>query len=171
MSGEGPNIGMLQAMDSHQDQQGVGEEEKSGFGLGHSDSIATIVYGMKWMFSFHEGAIAAYNHVLEGLISGSSLVTLFGKSGNMFGIKFFEKLAEFFSGGVEEDGGVPQEGDVHVHDEDRPDDYPHASDEMNYSAGGLHGARDYGDYHGQSFDPGPSPHVGDDHGHGREMGG
>ncbi|MCP9261716.1 hypothetical protein DINM_005049 [Dirofilaria immitis] len=57
------------------------QEGKSGFGLGHSDSVATIVDGMKWLFSFHEGAITSYSNVFEGLVSGSSLVTLFGKSG------------------------------------------------------------------------------------------
>ena len=164
---QGPNIGMLQAMDQHQDQQG----EKSGFGLGHSDSIATITDGMKWLLNFHEGAIAAYNNVFEGLVSGSSLVTLFGKSGNMFGLKILEKLTEFFGGGGEDgggEGGAPQdEGDAQGYGQERPDpsDYDHTNEGMAQSGAGLGGAHDDGDHHpSQSFDPGPSPSHGDDHG-------
>ncbi|RDD35366.1 hypothetical protein Wcon_00489 [Wolbachia endosymbiont of Cylisticus convexus] len=153
---QGPNIAEWQAQQQHQEAA----SEKSGLGLGHSDSVATIVDGMKWIFNFHEGAIAAYGNVFEGLVSGSSLVTLFGKSGNMFGIKFLESLAEYFSGGG---GGedMPSEGDGGPH----PDDYPHANNEIAHSADGLHDMHDAGDYHGQSFSPGPSPSVGDDHGH------
>ncbi|MDR2978476.1 MAG: hypothetical protein LBU56_03625 [Rickettsiales bacterium] len=163
---QGPNIAEWQAQQQHQEHQG----EKSGFGLGHSDSVATIVDGMKWLFNFHEGAIPAYCNVFEGLVNGSSLVTLFGKSGNMFGIKFLESLAEYFSGGG---GGedIPSEGMDMGHGDGgpHPDDYPHASNEMAHSAEGLHDMHDAGDYHGQSFSPGPSPSVGDDHGH--ELGG
>jgi hypothetical protein len=157
----GGNIAALQSAEGHQEAAG----EKSGFGLGHSDSIATITDGMKWFFTFHEGAIAAYNNIFEGLVSGSSLATLFGKSGNMFGIKIFEGLAGYFSGGGED------EGDAHAHGEEMPhfDDYPHASDEMSHSAGGLHRAHNEGGHHGQSFDPGPSPSVGN-HDHGHSMG-
>ncbi len=115
------------------------------------------------MFNFHEGAIAAYNNVFEGLVSGSSLVTLFGKSGNMFGIKFLESLAEYFSGGGGED--MPSEGmGMDYGDEGHhPDDYPHSNNEIAQSADGLHDMHDAGDHHGQSFSPGPSPSVGDDH--------
>ncbi|BAO99402.1 hypothetical protein [Wolbachia endosymbiont of Cimex lectularius] len=163
---QGPNIAEWQAQQQHQENQG----EKSGFGLGHSDSVATIVDGMKWLFNFHEGAIPAYCNVFEGLVNGSSLVTLFGKSGNMFGIKFLESLAEHFSGGG---GGedMPSEGMDTGHGDGvpYPDDYPHASNEMAHDAEGLHDMHDAGDHHGQSFSPGPSPSVGDNHGH--ELGG
>lgn len=155
---QGPNIAEWQAQQQHQEAA----SEKSGFGLGHSDSVATIVDGMKWMFNFHEGAIAAYNNVFEGLVSGSSLVTLFGKSGNMFGIKFLEGLAEYFSGGGGED--IPSEG-MHGDEGPHPDDYPHANNEVAHGADGLHDMQGAGDHHGQSFSPGPSPSVGDDHGH------
>ncbi|MGL9762578.1 MAG: hypothetical protein ACR5LB_10745 [Wolbachia sp.] len=163
---QGPNIVEWQAQQQHQENQG----EKSGFGLGHSDSVATIVDGMKWLFNFHEGAIPAYCNVFEGLVNGGSLVTLFGRSGNMFGIKFFESLAEHFSGGGGED--TPSEGMDTGHGDGvpHPDDYPHASKEMANDAEGLHDIHDAGDHHGQSFSPGPSsPSVGDDHGH--ELGG
>lgn len=156
----GPDTGMLQAMDQHQESA----EGKSGFGLGHSDSIATITEGLKWFFTFFEGAIAAYNNVFEGLISGASLVTLFGKSGNMFGIKIFEALAEFFSGGGEGGGeaGAPQDDGGEGHDSGN---FPHLNDQMGHDfndfGGGAHHDQDY--HQGQSFDPGPSPSVGGDH--------
>lgn len=159
---EGPNIAEWQAQQQHQEASG----EKGGFGLGHGDSVATITDGMKWLFNFHEGAIAAYNNVFEGLVSGSSLATLFGKSGNMFGIKFLEGLAEYFSGGGGDD--MPSEGMDMSHGDaggDNPEDYPHSANQMADSAEGLHGMHDDGNYQGQSFSPGPSPHVGDDHGH------
>ncbi|MCA4775349.1 hypothetical protein IHO40_04570 [Wolbachia endosymbiont of Mansonella ozzardi] len=159
---QGPNIAEWQAQQQHQEHQ----EEKSGFGLGHSDSVATIVDGMKWLFNFHEGAIPAYCNVFEGLINGSSLVTLFGKSGNMFGIKFLESLAEHFSGGGGgEDMLSEGMGMSHVDGGPHPGDYPHANNEIAHSAEGLHDMHDAGDHHGQSFSPGPSPSVGDDHGH------
>ncbi|APR98812.1 hypothetical protein [Wolbachia endosymbiont of Folsomia candida] len=166
----GPDTGMLQAMDQHQEAAG----EKGGFGLGHSDSIATITEGLKWFFTFFEGAIAAYNNVFEGLVSGSSLATLFGKSGNMFGIKIFEALAEFFSGGgggEGGDGGAPQDDGGGEHD---PSNHPNFNDQMghdfnDFAGGGAHHEQDYSQ--GQSFSPGPSPSVGDDHDHGAALGG
>ncbi|AAW70771.1 hypothetical protein EJB10_03075 [Wolbachia endosymbiont of Brugia malayi] len=161
---QGTNIAEWQAQQHHQEHQG----EKSGFGLGHSDSVATIVDGMKWLFNFHEGAIPAYSNVFESLVSGN-LATLFGKSGNMFGIKFFESLAEYFSGGDEED--MLSEGMDMAHGEDGPhqDDFPHASDQIANDADGLHNMHNAGDHYGQSFSPSPSPSVGDDHGY--ELGG
>ncbi|MDM8335784.1 hypothetical protein [Wolbachia pipientis] len=162
---QGPNIAEWQAQQQHQEQQG----EKSGFGLGHSDSVATIVDGMKWLFNFHEGAIAAYNNVLEGLVSGGNLVTLFGKSGNMFGIKILEGLAEHFSGSGGDEMPSEEMDAAHGDGVPHPDDYPYVSNEMAHSADGLDGMHDAGDYHGQSFSPSPSPSVGEDHGH--ELGG
>ncbi|NUY39246.1 hypothetical protein GO684_00620 [Wolbachia endosymbiont of Litomosoides brasiliensis] len=157
---QGPNIAEWQAQQRYQEHQG----EKSGFGLGHSDSVATIVDGMKWLFNFHEGAISAYSNVLESLVSGN-LATLFGKSANMFGIKFFESFAEHFSGRSGE--GMLSEGMDMAHGEEGPhqDDFPHASDQIANNADGLRDMRDAGDYHGQSFSPSPSPLVDDGHGH------
>lgn len=145
--------------------------EKSGFGLGHSDSVSTITEGLKWFFTFHEGAIAAYNNVFEGLVSGSSLATLFGKQGNMFGIKLLEGLAEYFSGGGEGVGEAPQDDGGEGHD---PGHYPNLNDQMghdfnDFAGGGAHHNQDY--HQDQSFSPGPSPSVGDDHDHGAALGG
>jgi hypothetical protein len=158
---QGPNIGEWQAQQQHQEAAG----EKSGFGLGHSDSVSTVVDGMKWLFNFHEGAIAAYSNVFESLVSGSSLVTLFGKSGNMLGITFLESFGEHFSGGGGED--MQSEGMDMAHGDDghHSDDYPHANNEIVHNSDGLQDMHDAGDHHGQSFSPGPSPSVGDDHGH------
>ncbi|WP_370107215.1 hypothetical protein [Wolbachia endosymbiont of Chironomus riparius] len=153
---QGSNIAGLQSQREHQASAG----EKSGFGLGYSDSPSTIVDGMKWFFNFHEGAIASYNNIFEGLVSGSSLATLFGKSGNMFGIKILNDIAEHFSGD-EGGGGEMSDNEAAAHYED----YPHANDQMEHSADGLHDAHDSGDHHGQSFDPGPSPSVGNNQGH------
>lgn len=170
---QGPNIAEWQAQQQHQEAN----QEKSGFGLGHSDSIATITEGLKWFFNFHEGAIAAYNNIFEGLIAGASLATLFGKSGNMFGIKIFEGLAEHFSGGGDGDAtgdgdhaGGAGGGDANGDEGIRPEDYPHTSDQMASNAEGLHGAHDAGEHRDQFFSPGPSPSVGDDHHHGQELG-
>ncbi len=160
---QGPNIAEWQAQQQHQEYQGG----KSGFGLGHSDSVATIVDGMKWLFSFHEGAITSYNNVFEGLISGSSLVTLFGKSGNMFDIKFLEGLAEHFSGGGGDGEGITlEETDMGYSNKgSHLDDYSNSSSEIAHSADGLHGIHNSGDYHDCSFSPSPSPSVDDDHGY------
>lgn len=144
---QGPNIAEWQAQQQHQEAAG----EKSGFGLGHSDSVSTVVDGMKWLFNFHEGAIAAYSNVFEGLVSGSSLVTLFGKSGNMFGIKLLEGLAEYFSGGGGEDMPSEEMDMAHGDDGHHSDDYPHANNEIAHNADGLQDMHDAGDHHDQSF--------------------
>ncbi|CAD7006731.1 unnamed protein product [Ceratitis capitata] len=135
---QGPNIAEWQAQQQHQEYQGG----KSGFGLGHSDSVATIVDGMKWLFSFHEGAIASYNNVFEGLAEHFS-----GRGGDGEGITLEET-----------DMGYSNKGS-HL------DDYSNSSSEIAHSADGLHGIHNSGDYHDCSFSPSPSPSVGDDHGY------
>ncbi|QKX02301.1 hypothetical protein [Wolbachia endosymbiont of Dirofilaria (Dirofilaria) immitis] len=165
MSGEaqGPNIAEWQAQQQHQEHQ----EGKSGFGLGYSDSVATIVDGMKWLFSFHEGAITSYSNVFEGLVNGSSLVTLFGKSGNMFGIKFLEDLAEHFSGENRDSESITLEGmDIGYSDKclPYPGDYPNFSNEIVHGES-LHDIYNLGNHCDPSFSPSPSPFVGDDYEH------
>ncbi|WCR53783.1 MAG: hypothetical protein PG981_000805 [Wolbachia endosymbiont of Ctenocephalides orientis wCori] len=155
---EGPNIAEWQAQQQHQEAAG----EKSGFGLGHGDFIATLVDGMKWLFNFHEGAIAAYSNVFEGLVNGSSLATLFGKSGNMFGIKFLESLAEHFSGGGDE--GSDSSSGSNEGDGIHSGDHPLTDNQIADDAAGLQGAQDLGDHQGYAS-PDPSPSRGDDHGH------
>ncbi|MCV3769464.1 MAG: hypothetical protein K0T53_01915 [Wolbachia pipientis] len=154
MSGkaQGPNIAEWQAQQRYQ------EERKSGFGLGYSDSIATIIDGMKWLFNFHEGVIAAYNNVFESLISGSSLIALFGKSDNMFGIKFLDGLAEHFSGeGEDAEGRILEGMDTSPKGEGSYfDDYPHFSNEMAYNTNGLYNMFDSGNHHDQFFSSNPS---------------
>ncbi|QKX02976.1 hypothetical protein GOY07_02035 [Wolbachia endosymbiont of Litomosoides sigmodontis] len=157
---QGPNIAEWQAQQRYQEHQ----VEKSGFGLGYSDSVATIVDGMKWLFNFHEGAISAYSNVLESLVSGN-LATLFGKSGNMFGIKFFENFAEHFSGSNGEDMLSEGMGIANSEEGLHQDDFPHASNQIANNANGLHDIHDAGNYHGQSFSPSPSPLVDDGHEH------
>ncbi|CAG5057224.1 unnamed protein product [Parnassius apollo] len=134
---QGPNIAEWQAQQHHQEAVG----EKSGFGLGHSDSVSTVVDGMKLLFNFHEGAIAAYSNVFEGLHCRT----------------FFWWRR----------GDMPSEGMDVAHGDDVPnsDDYPHANNEMAHNDDGLQDMHDAGDHHGQSFSPGPSPSVGDDQGH------
>ncbi|MGL9733150.1 MAG: hypothetical protein ACR5KW_04020 [Wolbachia sp.] len=156
-----PNIREWKSQQQHQENQ----KEKSGFGLGHSDSFATIVDGMKWLFNFHEGAISAYCNVFEGLINGSSLVTLFGKSGNMFGIKFLESLAEHFSSDGEEDMPSGEMNTSHIDEIPHSNDYPHASNEMAHDAEGFHDIHDAGNHHSQSFSPDPSSFTGNDQGY------
>ncbi|MDG7056375.1 MAG: hypothetical protein LKM44_02710 [Wolbachia endosymbiont of Meromenopon meropis] len=160
---QGPNIAEWQAQ-QHQEHQ----REKSGFGLGHGDSIATVIDGMKWLFNFHEGSIPAYCNVFESLINGSNLVTLFGKSGNMFGIKFLEGLTEHFSNdeGVG-DTSSSEEMDVGQIGDDGPhsDDYPNANNAIAHNAEGLYDMCDAGYYRGQSFSSDSSPPIVDNYGH------
>ncbi|WP_246214281.1 hypothetical protein [Wolbachia endosymbiont of Cruorifilaria tuberocauda] len=140
---------------------------KSGFGLGHSDSIATIMDGIKWLFSFHEGAISSYSNVFEGLVSGSSLVTLLGKQGNMFGIKCLEGLAEYFSHEDRSCDDMASEGiDMSCSDKNlHLDDYPNFNNEIAHNIDGLHDIHDLGNHYDSFFSPSHSPHVSNDYVH------
>ncbi|WP_168464556.1 hypothetical protein [Wolbachia endosymbiont of Ctenocephalides felis wCfeT] len=173
----GPNISEWQSMQQHQESGG----EKSGFGLGHGDFAATIVDGMKWLFNVHEGSIAAFNNVFEGLVSCSSLVSLFGlsKPDNMFGIKMFDAsgIAEYLSRYAGEGGEAPPE-DGMQHEGAQgggmegpdPNDYPHANNAMAHDAEGLHDMHNEGNYRGQSFSPGPTPGHDQGHDYGHDLG-
>ena len=159
---EGANIAELQAAEKHKESG----EGKDGFGVGFGDQYATILEGIKWwLLSWHESIISAYNNVFEGLISSGSLITLFGKQGNMFGIKILNDLVEHFSGGGDGGDSAPQDSGTNSDEHGDPESYPHFNDKMGGDFNDFaHGTHDDGYYNGKSFDPGPSPHVGDEHG-------
>lgn len=162
---QGEDVAALQSSRDHQENSG----EKSGAGLGFGDSVSTVVEGMKWFLtSSHEGAMGAYANVLSGLVDSGVLVTMFGKSGNMLGIKLLEGIEQYLSGGDGE--GMPQEQEgMHPEQEHHPDDYSHANDGIAQNANGLNDMDYSGDHHGQSYSPSPSPSVGG-HDHGHELG-
>ncbi|VVC27422.1 Hypothetical protein CINCED_3A001274 [Cinara cedri] len=149
----GSHVQSLQA----EQQQGEG---KDGFGLGLSDSIGTIGEGMGWLLNAHAGAIGAFPHVLDGLVSGNNLATIFGKSANPFGVKIFDGL---LSGGEEGDGAA-QQGEALAD----PNDFPHLNEGegMSNALNGFDGVHDAGAHHGQHTSPSPSPAVGGDRSHG-----
>ncbi|WP_395462733.1 hypothetical protein [Wolbachia endosymbiont of Cantharis cryptica] len=165
---QGPNIAEVQAHEDYKKAAG----EKSGFGLGHGDSVSTIVDGARWWFSLLEKVINAYPDILGSLFDGSSLDKIFGKPGNMFGLPILEDIEEFFSGGGGE--GVPPEGMDKAHEGPLPEDYHHTSNKMADDLDGL-GSMHYEGNHppGGPVSPGFSPSVGDDHhpDHRPELGG
>ncbi|OEY86513.1 hypothetical protein BIY23_03775 [Wolbachia pipientis] len=156
VSGEGSqglDIAALQSAREHQEAGG----EKSGFGIGYGDPYSTVLDGGKWLFCLiSEGLYAAYNNVFEAWISGCNLDGMW-KSANMLGVKFFEKIAEHFTGGGDQE--VPHydgAGDHHYN----PDDFPHADARLAHEADGLHGAHDDGYYDGRQYlSPSHSPQM------------
>ncbi|MBV0899511.1 MAG: hypothetical protein KTV77_01930 [Wolbachia endosymbiont of Fragariocoptes setiger] len=165
--GMGSNIAALQSSRDHQESSG----EKSGCGMGFGDSFATVMDGMKWSFNWHEGIIGSYNNVLEGWISGGSLITSLGKQGNMLGIKILDDLINHFSDGGEAGAAPQDDGGGPSPDYGDSDNYPHFNEKMGNDFNDFsQGANDEGYYHGRSFDPGPSPSVGNDSNHGMSLG-
>ncbi|WFW29814.1 MAG: hypothetical protein LJI21_00640 [Wolbachia endosymbiont of Menacanthus eurysternus] len=117
---QGSNVAEWQSQQQYKEYY----KEKSGFGLGYCDTATTVIDGVKWLFNTHEGMISAYCNVFESLINGSNLVTLFGKSCNMFGIKCFENLGEYFSNNINYNENY--------------EDYPYINNEIFYNAQGLY---------------------------------
>ncbi|VVC42821.1 UbiD decarboxylyase family,FMN-binding split barrel [Cinara cedri] len=137
----------LQSLQAEQ-QQGEG---KDGFGLGLSDSIGTISEGMGWLLNAHAGAMGAFPHLLEGLVSGNNLATIFGKSANPFGIKIFDRLLS----GEEEGDGAAQQGEALADPNDFP--YLNEGDGMSNALNGFDDVHDAGLHHGQNISPSSSP--------------